>query len=73
MFRTLNTPQVWIITLAAAGIMMVTMGSRQSLGLFEMTLLKISRRQSVKAVEDQEVRGRSQLAILGGCWAERSF
>ena len=34
MFRTLNTPQVWIITLAAAGIMMVTMGSRQSLGLF---------------------------------------
>ena len=34
MFRTLNTPQVWIITLAAAGIMMVTMGARQSLGLF---------------------------------------
>ncbi len=34
MFRTLNTPQIWIITLAAAGIMMVTMGSRQSLGLF---------------------------------------
>ena len=34
MFRTLNTPQVWFITLAAAGIMMVTMGARQSLGLF---------------------------------------
>ena len=33
MFRTLNTPHL-IITLAAAGIMMVTMGSRQSLGLF---------------------------------------
>lgn len=34
MFRTLNTPQIWFITLAAAGIMMVTMGARQSLGLF---------------------------------------
>jgi len=34
MFRTLNTPQLWLITLAAAGIMMVTMGARQSLGLF---------------------------------------
>ncbi|MBW7901172.1 MAG: MFS transporter [Rhodocyclaceae bacterium] len=34
MFRTLNTPHLWFITLAAAGIMMVTMGARQSLGLF---------------------------------------
>ncbi len=34
MFRSLNTPALWAITLAAAGIMMVTMGARQSLGLF---------------------------------------
>lgn len=34
MFRALNTPQLWIITLSAAGILMVTMGARQSLGLF---------------------------------------
>ncbi len=34
MFRTLNTPALWFITLAAAGIMMVTMVARQSLGLF---------------------------------------
>ncbi|HMW18078.1 MAG TPA: MFS transporter [Accumulibacter sp.] len=34
MFRTLNQPAVWAITLAAAGILMVTMGARQSLGLF---------------------------------------
>ncbi|MBL8398823.1 MAG: MFS transporter [Candidatus Accumulibacter sp.] len=34
MFRTLNQPTVWAITLAAAGILMVTMGARQSLGLF---------------------------------------
>ena len=34
MFRTLNTPHLWFITLAAAGILMVTMGARQSLGLF---------------------------------------
>ncbi len=34
MFRTLNRPDVLVVTLAAAGILMVTMGARQSLGLF---------------------------------------
>ena len=34
MFRTLNQPALWVITLSAAGILMVTMGARQSLGLF---------------------------------------
>ncbi len=34
MFRALNTPSLWAVTLAAAGILMVTMGARQSLGLF---------------------------------------
>ncbi len=34
MFRTLNQPALWIVTLSAAGILMVTMGARQSLGLF---------------------------------------
>lgn len=34
MFRTLNQPGLWAITLSAAGILMVTMGARQSLGLF---------------------------------------
>ena len=34
MLRSLSRPDVLIVTLAAAGIMMVTMGSRQSLGLF---------------------------------------
>jgi predicted MFS family arabinose efflux permease len=34
MFRTLNHPAVWAITLSAAGILMITMGARQSLGLF---------------------------------------
>ncbi len=34
MFRTLNTPSLWAVTLSAAGILMVTMGARQSLGLF---------------------------------------
>ena len=34
MFRTLNQPALWLITLSAAGILMVTMGARQSLGLF---------------------------------------
>jgi len=34
MFRTLNQRSLWAITLAAAGILMVTMGARQSLGLF---------------------------------------
>jgi MFS family permease len=34
MFRSLNTPALWAITLSAAGILMVTMGARQSLGLF---------------------------------------
>lgn len=34
MFRALNTSHLWIVTLSAAGILMVTMGARQSLGLF---------------------------------------
>ena len=34
MFKTLKGPGVMGITLAAAGILMVTMGARQSLGLF---------------------------------------
>lgn len=34
MFRTLNTSQTWIVTLSAAGILLVTMGARQSIGLF---------------------------------------
>lgn len=34
MFRSLNRPDILITTLAAAGILMVTMGARQSLGLF---------------------------------------
>ena len=34
MFRSLNTPALWAVTLSAAGILMVTMGARQSLGLF---------------------------------------
>ena len=34
MFRSLSHPQVLVVTLAAAGILMVTMGIRQSFGLF---------------------------------------
>ncbi|MDR2838348.1 MAG: MFS transporter [Azonexus sp.] len=34
MFRALNRPGILTVTLAAAGILMVTMGARQSLGLF---------------------------------------
>ncbi|WP_461310549.1 MFS transporter, partial [Azonexus hydrophilus] len=34
MFRTLHSQAIWAITLAAAGILMVTMGIRQSFGLF---------------------------------------
>lgn len=34
MFKTLRRPDVLVITLAAAGILMVTMGIRQSTGLF---------------------------------------
>ena len=34
MLRSLNRPDILITTLAAAGILMVTMGARQSLGLF---------------------------------------
>ncbi|MFT3847992.1 MAG: MFS transporter [Propionivibrio sp.] len=34
MFRTLNTAALWTVTLAAAGILMVSMGARQSIGLF---------------------------------------
>lgn len=33
MFRSLNSRSTWVITLSAAGILMVTMGARQSLGL----------------------------------------
>ena len=34
MFRSLAVKGAWPVTLAAAGILMVTMGARQSLGLF---------------------------------------
>jgi predicted MFS family arabinose efflux permease len=34
MFRAFNTKQTWIVTLSAAGILLITMGARQSLGLF---------------------------------------
>lgn len=34
MFQTLKRPDILVTTLAAAGILMVTMGARQSLGLF---------------------------------------
>jgi len=34
MFRSLNTPALWAVTLSAAGILLVSMGARQSLGLF---------------------------------------
>lgn len=34
MFRTLNQSALWVVTLSAAGILMVTMGARQSVGLF---------------------------------------
>ncbi|MDY0049061.1 MAG: MFS transporter, partial [Thauera propionica] len=34
MFRSLRSPDVLITTLAAAGILLVTMGARQSMGLF---------------------------------------
>jgi predicted MFS family arabinose efflux permease len=34
MLRAMNTREMWTVTLAAAGILMVTMGARQSLGLF---------------------------------------
>ena len=34
MFQTLRRPDVLVVTLAAAGILMVTMGVRQSFGLF---------------------------------------
>ncbi|GHU27083.1 MFS transporter [Betaproteobacteria bacterium] len=34
MFRAFNTRQTWIVTLSAAGILLITMGARQSLGLF---------------------------------------
>src|SRR3546814_11936073 len=34
MFRSLSQPGVLLVTLAAAGILMVTMGTRQSFGLF---------------------------------------
>ncbi len=34
MFRSLNKPELWTVTLSAAGILMLTMGIRQSFGLF---------------------------------------
>ena len=34
MFRSLNTPALWAVTLSAAGVLLVSMGARQSLGLF---------------------------------------
>src|SRR5690349_2224362 len=34
MLRNLDSREIWLVTLAAAGIMVVTMGARQSLGLF---------------------------------------
>ena len=34
MFKSLKSPGAMAITLAAAGILMVTMGARQSMGLF---------------------------------------
>jgi predicted MFS family arabinose efflux permease len=34
MLRSLNRPDIWVTTLAAGGILLVTMGARQSLGLF---------------------------------------
>ena len=34
MLCSLNRPDILVVTLAAAGILMVTMGARQSLGLF---------------------------------------
>ena len=34
MFRSLNTSALWAVILSAAGILMVSMGARQSLGLF---------------------------------------
>jgi predicted MFS family arabinose efflux permease len=34
MFRSISKPEVLLTTLAAAGILMITMGGRQSLGLF---------------------------------------
>ncbi|MDR1936502.1 MAG: MFS transporter [Candidatus Accumulibacter sp.] len=34
MLRAFNTKQTWIVTLSAAGILLITMGARQSLGLF---------------------------------------
>jgi len=34
MFRSLRKPEVLVATLAAAGILLITMGARQSLGLF---------------------------------------
>src|SRR3546814_6932571 len=34
MFRSLRQPGALVVTLAAAGILMITMGTRQSFGLF---------------------------------------
>ena len=34
MFRSLNTTALWAVTLSAAGVLLVSMGARQSLGLF---------------------------------------
>ena len=34
MFRTLKHPGAMVVTMAAAGILMITMGIRQSIGLY---------------------------------------
>ena len=73
MFRTLNTPHLWIVTLSAAGILMVTMGARQSLGLFvapldESTGLGIASISLAMAI-GQFIWGAAQ--PLAGAFADR--
>ena len=34
MFHSLKHPGAWVVTLTAAGILMITMGMRQSIGLY---------------------------------------
>ena len=73
MFRTLNTPHLWIVTLSAGGILMVTMGARQSLGLFvapldESTGLGIASISLAMAI-GQFIWGAAQ--PLAGAFADR--
>lgn len=49
MLRSLNQPGVWLITLCAAGILMVTMGIRQSTGLF-VSPLNLSTGMSIASI-----------------------